>query len=272
VINPITATAILTPTNTSTPTATASATPTETFTPTPTDTATGTPTETFTPEPTSTITPSPTPFTTEAYKTLYDQTMQDFQTNINISEQDLRYVIESSLYRQKVFDAIVVDLPPVQEQVWALHILVDSQDLANEIYQKLQNGADWGELARTYSTDLSNKDNGGDLGWFGKGKMIAEFENAAFALQVGETSQPVQTSYGYHIIRVLGHENRPVTGDEYQQLRQDTFQKWLDDQRAASTVEIKDFWINIVPTEPTLPTEVQQMIQQLQGGAAVPTP
>jgi hypothetical protein len=264
---PVTATATLTPTNTATFTPTATATATETPTPTATDTPTATPTETFTPEPTATETPTATPFTEEEYKRISAETFKDFEDNIQLSESDLRYVIESSLYRNKVREAIVGDLPHVQEQVWALHILVDTEELAKEILQKLENGEDWGALASANSIDTSNKDKGGDLGWFAKGKMVAEFEDAAFALEIGETSQPVQTSYGFHIIRILGHEDRPVSGSDYESLQQLKFQEWLDELRTSSEIEIKDFWMDIVPTEPTLPAEIEQLLEQLSGGA-----
>ena len=264
---PVTATATLTPTNTATFTPTATATATETPTPTATNTPTATPTETFTPEPTATETLTATPFTEEEYKRISAETFKDFEDNIQLTESDLRYIIESSLYRNKVREAIVGDLPHVQEQVWALHILVDTEELAKEILQKLENGEDWGALASANSIDTSNKDKGGDLGWFAKGKMVAEFEDAAFALEVGETSQPVQTSYGFHIIRILGHEDRPVSGSDYESLQQLKFQEWLDELRTSSEIEIKDFWMDIVPTEPTLPAEIEQLIEQLSGSA-----
>ncbi|MFO7153252.1 MAG: peptidylprolyl isomerase [Bacillota bacterium] len=89
-----------------------------------------------------------------------------------------------------------------EQQVHARHILVDNENLAREIYEKLKKGEDFAELAKQYSTDTATKDNGGDLGFFGKGEMVEEFEKAAFSLKVGEISSPVKTEYGYHIIKV----------------------------------------------------------------------
>ena len=73
---------------------------------------------------------------------------------------------------------------------------------AKEVIEKLNNGEDFAKLAKKYSKDDSNKDNGGDLGKFNKGDMVSEFEAAAFNLKVDEyTKEPVKTSYGYHIIK-----------------------------------------------------------------------
>ncbi|TYP59949.1 peptidylprolyl isomerase [Thermosediminibacter litoriperuensis] len=88
------------------------------------------------------------------------------------------------------------------KQVRARHILVEDEEKANEIIAKLKSGEDFAELAKQYSTDTATKEKGGDLGFFGSGDMVKEFEEAAFSLKVGEISSPVKTQYGYHIIKV----------------------------------------------------------------------
>ncbi len=89
-----------------------------------------------------------------------------------------------------------------EEQIKARHILVADEKAAEEVRKQLAAGADFAELAKAKSTDSATKDAGGDLGYFGKGVMDPAFEKAAFALKIGETSGPVKSSYGYHIIRV----------------------------------------------------------------------
>ena len=83
----------------------------------------------------------------------------------------------------------------------ASHILVKEGDLARKIRQELQQGARFEELARRYST-CPSKSKGGDLGWFGEGKMVKEFENACRKLGIGSLSDPVRTQFGYHVIKV----------------------------------------------------------------------
>ncbi len=245
--------------------ATQAFTPTATLEPTVTPTATATITPIPSPTPTQAPTATPTEYTLEGYQQLYKDQLERLKS-IDFDEDDLRYIIESQLYREKVLDAVLAesDLTAEEDQVWARHILVPDEATANIVLGRLADGEDWSELAALFSTDTSNKDFGGDLGWFGKGRMVAEFENAAFALDVGETSQPVQTSFGWHIIQVLGHEARPLSQDEYEQLRQTRFDEWIKEQRDATEVETLEIWQERVPTEPAFPAEVEGFIQAVQ--------
>ncbi|MDD2655793.1 MAG: peptidyl-prolyl cis-trans isomerase [Candidatus ainarchaeum sp.] len=89
--------------------------------------------------------------------------------------------------------------------VRASHILVSSEREANRIIEEIKNGKDFAEMAKRYSSCPSGK-GGGDLGFFGKGQMVKEFEDAAFSLKEGELSKPVKTQFGWHIIRVAGRK------------------------------------------------------------------
>lgn len=90
-------------------------------------------------------------------------------------------------------------------KVRASHILVEKHSQSLNVLEELNAGRDFKELARKYSTCPSRK-RGGDLGFFGRGRMVKEFEKAAFALKMGEVSGPVKTQFGYHVIKKTGEK------------------------------------------------------------------
>ncbi len=243
---------------------TATALPTQVITPTATPTQTATATLVPTVTPTRAATATATPYTRELFEEQYQQTIDGLNTAIGFGENDLKRLITSVLLRQKVLEAVVAEegISQTQEQVWARHILVADETQAQAVLDRLNAGEDWSALAAELSTDESNKNQGGDLGWFGRGRMVAEFEDAAFALDIGEISQPVQTSFGYHIIQVLGHEDRQISETEVENLREQAFTTWLQELRDASEIEERDIWQQRVPTEPAFPAELAQFVQQ----------
>ncbi len=101
------------------------------------------------------------------------------------------------------------------EMVKASHILVETEEKAKDIQKKLAEGADFAELARSESTDPMSAAEGGDVGFFARGRMVPEFEKAAFAMSPGQTGAPVKSEYGYHIIRVTDRKDaHEATFDE----------------------------------------------------------
>jgi parvulin-like peptidyl-prolyl isomerase len=210
------------------------------------------------PDITPTATLEPTPYTLEQYQLDYQELLENLKQDINFSENYLRLLIESQLYRQKLLEAITIDINQVSEQVWARHILVEDEETAQNLFRMLEDGDDFASLASIYSIDTSNQDIGGDLGWFQSGLMVAEFDEVAFRLQIGEISQPVQTRFGWHIIQKLGHEDRPLTTQEYEQLRQNTFNEWLLEQRQIANPEIRPYWTDRTPIQPTIPPALLQ--------------
>ena len=84
------------------------------------------------------------------------------------------------------------------------HILVEKQSQAIAILDRIKQGEKFGKLAKELSIDSGSAKRDGSLGYFGRGKMVKEFENAAFSLEVGKISEPIKTQYGYHIIKRLG--------------------------------------------------------------------
>ena len=105
---------------------------------------------------------------------------------------------------------------------------MEDEATAKEILEKLNAGEDWNALASEYSMDTTNKDNGGALDWFPRGMMVQEFEDAAFALEPGKISEPVKTTFGYHIIAVDGKEVRPLTDDALAVAQGEVYTEWSE--------------------------------------------
>lgn len=123
--------------------------------------------------------------------TVYLQTVKLLEPRIDITDEEI------STYFEENKDTFATG-----EQVEASHILVEDEATAKEVAAKLADGGDFAELAKEYSTDTATAESGGELGFFSTGEMAEAFETAAFALNVDEISDPVQTDYGYHIIKV----------------------------------------------------------------------
>jgi peptidyl-prolyl cis-trans isomerase C len=143
------------------------------------------------------------------------------------------------------YDKEVAALPK-QEEVHARHILVKTEDEAKDVIKQLDAGKDFAELAKEKSTD-PNKDDGGDLGYFTRGRMVKEFEDAAFSLEKGTYSKtPVKTDFGYHVIKVEDKRDAPPppfeqVQDQVRQLvMRDKYLALLNDAKAKAKVEITD--------------------------------
>lgn len=108
---------------------------------------------------------------------------------------------------KKLYDAQVSAAKP-QEEVRARHILVESEVKAKEIFEKIAHGEDFVRMAKEHSKDPGSKDEGGDLGYFARGQMVPVFEETAFKLKKGDVSQPVQSQFGWHIIKVEDRRQR----------------------------------------------------------------
>jgi parvulin-like peptidyl-prolyl isomerase len=253
--------------------------------PTPAPTRTPDPAFTPGPDPTATPFPSPTPVTLEAYRKEYQDYVKRLNDQSGMTEADFRQLVALDLLRQKIYDDVTKDVPTTEEQVQARHILVRiiepqpaptalpegqptptpdpaatpmpeprnaDQALARavEIKQRLDAGEDFATLATEYSDDPGSAAAGGDLGWFGRGMMMAEFEDAVFALEPSQISDPVKTTFGYHIIQLVAkdaaRESEPYS---LQQRQTDAFNKWLDEVRNAAQIQ-RNWTLDKVPPTP----------------------
>lgn len=115
-----------------------------------------------------------------------------------------------------------------KEEIRARHILVDSEETVKKIAQELEEGGDFEALAKEYSADPGSREQGGDLGYFSEGQMVPEFEKAAFALKKGEVSEPVESSFGWHVIKLV--DRRDLKAPTFTELRE-TIRKKLMEER-----------------------------------------
>jgi foldase protein PrsA len=180
------------------------------------------------------------------------ETISDFLKEKKITDEMLTQFFYDQYYRSAFFDEVQAGMPTLEQdaqayyeankasfavdEVTASHILVADEATAKEVKAKLDAGEKFEDLAAEYGTD-DTKDTGGSLGTFGRGQMAQEFEDAAFALQPGQISDPVKTQFGYHIIKVTDKNQGTRTYDEVK----DTIDSILVSQKALEQVnEMKE--------------------------------
>lgn len=265
-----TATPTVPPTETPIPTATvdltaeanAAATSTALGTPVPTATevpateaATEVPTEDLTPSETPTITPTATEYTEAGYQGLYATIVANIQTQASFSEAELRNYVRTVLYERKIFAEVSKNVALEQDMVWARHIVVATQEQADEVASVLKQGGDWSATAAQYSTDTTTSTADGDLGWVSKGVYGTVFDDTAFALEVGAVSDPVKTDAGYEIIQSLGHEVRQLSADQLSAAQNAAYKQFIEDAKTEIGFKKYDLWASVVPSTPEIPAD-----------------
>lgn len=200
---------------------------------------------------TETPTPQPTPISEEDFRKLYQTFLSIISKEARITEQEYRDIVAVNLLREKLRQVLAEKVPSTAEQVRARHILLESEEEARKVLEELKQGADFAELARKYSKDEATKENGGDLGWFPKGEWDPAFDAVAFSLKVGEISDVVRTSMGYHIIKVEGHEmDRELDPELLARRKAAALDEWL--QQARYSDKVQRLWKpELVPPEKT---------------------
>ncbi len=180
----------------------------------------------------------------------YGYSMEDFAKNIGTNLK-LKKLLEPRITiteeEMKTFFEQNKDTFGVEEQVKASHILVDSEAKAKEVKDKLAAGGDFAALAKEYSIDTGSSQQGGELGLFPRDTMVKEFEDTAFSMQPGTISEPVQTKYGYHIIKVEEKiEEKPAVYDEnkeqiketlFEQKLPDAYNSWMEERYSEYKIE-----------------------------------
>lgn len=195
-----------------------------------------------------------------------DQAFQQALEQAGISEQQLRQDIRRTLPVQEVQEEVVGDVQPSEDEIRAFyeenevqfttpeqrcarHILFnqDQRQRAEEVKDRLQDGGDFGELAREFSQDPQSAEQGGDLGCQGRGSFVPAFEDAMFNAEEGEIVGPVETDFGYHLIEVTEtrpeetaplEEVQPQIREQLAQQEQATeFERWLEQQEEERNIQ-----------------------------------
>lgn len=189
----------------------------------------------------------------KAQKDTFGDNFELYLQQQGITERFFEKNVKSQMLQKKMIDSLKVSEEDIAKgveraktEVHARHILVKDEATAKEVLAKLKEGGDFAELAKEYSTEPVAQQTGGDLGWFGPGKMVQEFEDAVYALKKGEISEPVKTSFGYHIIELL--ETRKAETDKTEEeikaeiedgLKRVQFEEKLQELIKAADVDIK---------------------------------
>ncbi len=143
---------------------------------------------------------------------------------------------------QQAYDDRFADAPEVQE-FRASHLLVETEEEADAAKARIDDGEDFADVARDVTIDPSGQQSGGDLGWFGAGAMVDEFESAILALEIGDVSDPFETQFGWHVATLI--EERIQPQPEFEQvapqlmgeLQEAAVIAYLDELTAAATIE-----------------------------------
>jgi foldase protein PrsA len=175
--------------------------------------------------------------TLEQFKQRFESWTTVARERAGFSEADFRQLIEGSIYREKLVEALEAEVATTAEQVRARHILVETREEAEEVLARLDEGESFADLAAEVSTDTSNKDDGGDLGWFARGTMVEAFDQVAFDMEPGQLSDVVETDFGFHVIKVEEHETeRELEPDALARAQDKAVEEWYQVRRTAPSV------------------------------------
>ncbi|MEJ2207804.1 MAG: peptidylprolyl isomerase [Anaerolineae bacterium] len=160
---------------------------------------------------------------------------EDFLRRYGLTDRTFEQVIRDSLILTDFID--IQEVETQSEHVRLAHIAVEDRAVAQEVYDKLAAGADWSEMVAEYSQDTETTDAGGELGWFSRESLLAELAEPAYQLEIGEFSQPIDTQYGYTIIKVLERAMREDDEATIRGRQQAALQALLEAEREKADIE-----------------------------------
>ncbi len=249
-------------------------TPTPTITPTPFVSPTPSPEPTITPTPaeateeateaveaTPTWTPIPTS-TTEPTRTAEEQIQQfnqdrdtyfaNLRRTARISDDDIRRYFETLAIREALRDEVTPEITSDALHASVRHILVSTQEEAEDLLAALAANESFAALAQAASTDTGSGAQGGELGWAPITDYVLPFAEAVAAAEIGEVVGPVESEFGFHIIQVHARENREITESQVENAKNRRFENYLEELRESEDADFEIFpnWVDHIPSEP----------------------
>ncbi|MEZ5898860.1 MAG: peptidylprolyl isomerase [Hyphomicrobiaceae bacterium] len=165
---------------------------------------------------------------------------------------------------RKLYDEQVKKLKP-EEEARASHILVETEAEAKDIKEKLKNGGDFAALAKEHSKDPGSKDNGGDLGFFTRGQMVPQFEEVVFSMNKGDISDPVQTQFGWHLIKL--DDKRAKAPPAFEVVKDRILQSMLLQKASRTAIDLRSK-AKIEYVDEGIKKTMEDRIKAAQGSAA----
>ncbi len=236
---------------------TATPTPYVSPTPSPVPTATATPEITATPSPTplATLPPTATLSLTEQadqFKTNKDDFYSNLRQQTGMSDADINAYFEQQAIRQALLDSVTADITKSGTFVDARHILVATEEEAQDILAALQAGESFSDLAKAVSTDTGSGAQGGELGLKPVTDYVTEFADAVRTAEIGAFVGPVKTQFGYHIIQVRERKEQDLDDTQLTNAKNSAFDTWLKIYKESKqdVTQTNSNWAGHVPTDP----------------------
>jgi parvulin-like peptidyl-prolyl isomerase len=215
-------------------------------------TASPSPTAEVSPTTASTPTPRPTPteYTEQGYEQAYADFISSLEERSGFSEEQVRQLFLTNMLSEKIREVLEQSVPSEGEKTQLRHILADSEETAQEVRTKLEEGEAWEDLVTEYSQDATTKDAGGELGWLTNEIILAGFGPSAESLStepVGTLVGPIQTYQGWHVFEIMDRDTQTFTDYEYQQAVSSAYSDWLSIVQSNADIMVIENWEDRIP-------------------------
>jgi parvulin-like peptidyl-prolyl isomerase len=168
----------------------------------------------------------------------FEARYRDYRRATGASDALIRSDVEYSLIRREIGKQLGEAVPARSDQIKSKHILVAEEEAAKQALERIRGGESFEAVAAEVSIDPGTKDQGGELGWFSRGMLVTEFEDAAYSLQPGQISEPVKTSFGWHLIFLEERDpNRALEGSALEAAKERALPNWLEEEKQKHTIQ-----------------------------------